>query len=62
MLPQAEKRVRAGDLKGALALQEEINQVCEYYKDCGNQMAACKLILYWQGLIDDPRKVWCCAE
>eukprot|EP00750_Incisomonas_marina_P004424 INCI13468.2.p1 GENE.INCI13468.2~~INCI13468.2.p1 ORF type:complete len:317 (-),score=49.86 INCI13468.2:3014-3964(-) len=51
----AERLVRSGDFKGALEVQETINEVCEIYKSF-NQMAACKLILFWQGLIECPRK------
>ena len=54
---QTWQHVRAGELAKALAVQKEINEICEVYKAFGKQMYCCKLIVYWQGLIDNPRLV-----
>ena len=51
------EHMREGRLKEALDVQREINEICEVYKAFGKQVYCCKLILYWQGLIDNPRLV-----
>ena len=52
---QAWQHVQSGELSSALAVQKEINEVCEVYKSFGKQMYCCKLILFWQGRISSPK-------